>query len=156
VYQEGSTQLPDNVIIQWWNWLGKKDLALKNAIKNGHQVICNTSHKTYLNYPLSPWKMYSQKKTFDLKDAYEENPSHIENPDKMILGMGACLWTNRGVLENMIDQRVFPRIFALSEQMWCKKPLISFDEFYRKVKSKYPLMDLLGIQYGPALKKTAS
>lgn len=152
IYQEGSTKLPDNVIVHWWNWLGKKDLALRNAIKNGHQVICNTSHKTYLNYPLSPWKMYSQKKTFDLKEAYEENPSHIENPDQLILGMGACLWTNRGVKENMIDQRVFPRIFALSEQMWCTKPLVAFDEFYDKVKSKYPLMDSLGIDYCPALK----
>lgn len=152
VYQEGTT-LPDNVVIQWWNWRGHKDLGLKNAIKGSHQVICNTNYYTYLNFPVSPWSKYSKNRTFDMKTTYEQNPSDLPNPHELVLGMGSCLWTDWNVQEYMIDRRVFPRIFSLSEQMWCKGERLDFEEFYEKVRKKYPLLKLLEIDYGPALKE---
>ena len=152
VYQEGTT-LPDNVVIHWWNWRGHKDLALKDAIKRGHQVICNTNNYTYLNFPLSPWSKYSKNRTFDMRTTYEQNPSDLPDPHELIIGMGCSLWTDWYVQEYMIDRRVFPRIFSLSEQMWCKGERLQFEGFYQKVQEKYPLLKLLDIDYGPALKK---
>ena len=152
VCQDGTTSLPDNVVVQWWNWLGKRDTALINAIERGHSVICNSSHFTYLNYPLTPWEMYRENKTFDLELVYENNPSDITLPDEKILGMGTCLWTNCNVVEGMVDKRVFPRIYALSEQMWSKGKRLPFEEFYERVQSEYSLLKLLNIDYGPALK----
>jgi len=146
-------ELPDNVVIQWWNWNGHKDKALKQAIKRGHQVICNTNYGTYLNYPIKPWFRYKKKGSFDLKMTYEQNPSDLSDPHDLVLGMGCCMWTDWFVKESMIDRRVFPRLFSLSEQMWSKGESLEFDEFYTKVKAKYVLLKELGIDFGPALEE---
>lgn len=150
VYHDG-IELPDNVIVYWWNWRSQKDKALVNAIARGHQVICGTNYYTYLNYPVTPWSRYQEDRTFDLKMAYEENPSDLENPDKLVIGMGTCLWTDWFVKQPMIDQRVFPRIFALAEQMWHTGERLSYNDFYLKVKLKYPLIKKMGIDYGPSV-----
>lgn len=59
IYKDGYP-LPDNVVIQWWNWRGHRDLALKNAIRHNYPVICGTNYYTYLNFPLTPWKGYTK------------------------------------------------------------------------------------------------
>jgi len=151
IYHDGY-KLPDNVVIQWWNWRGHKDLAYKNAIKNGYPVICNTNYYTYLNFPVTPWSKYAANRTFDLRMAYEENPSDIAHPNSLVKGMDCALWTDWHVLQNRIDSRVFPRIYALAEEMWNSGERLPFDDFYEKVKLKYPLLHDLGIDYGPAMK----
>ena len=67
--------LPDNTVIQWWNHRGHKDLALRNAVKHHYPVICSSNYYTYLNFPVTPWKGYTEARTFDLKDVYLNNPS---------------------------------------------------------------------------------
>ncbi len=151
VYHDG-TELPENVVVYWWNWRRHKDLALVNGLKRGHQVICGTNYYNYLNFPLSPWSKYAESRTFDMQDIYEKNPSDLENPDPLVLGMGTCLWTDWFVTESMTDKRVFPRAFATAEQMWHRGKRLTFDTFYIRVKSKYPLLKTMGIDYGPALK----
>ena len=150
VYHEGY-KLPDNVVVHWWNSRGHKDLALKNAINRGHQVICNTNNYSYLNFPVEPWSKYAKNRTFDLRTTYEQNPSDLSEPHDLVLGMGCCLWTDWYVQEYMIDRRVFPRIFSLSEQMWSKGDRLPFEDFHNKIKEKYTLLKSLGIDYGPAL-----
>lgn len=119
VYHDGYP-LPDNTVIQWWNYRGHKDLALRNAVKHHYPVICSSNYYTYLNFPVTPWKGYTEARTFDLKDVYLNNPSDkaISEKNPLILGMSCALWTDDGVTERMIDRRLFPRILALSEQMW--------------------------------------
>lgn len=51
----------------------------------------------------------------------------------LILGMSCALWTDDGVTERMIDRRLFPRILALSEQMWHEGEALDFDRFYRNI-----------------------
>lgn len=153
IYKDGYP-LPNNVVIQWWNWRGHKDLALKNAVRHNYPVICGTNYYTYLNFPLTPWRGYAKDRTFDLEDVYLHNPSYRpreENP--LILGMSSALWTDDGVTEDRIDRRVFPRILALAEQMWYSGKPLSFDEFYGKVLLKQPWFEQQGYSFGPALKK---
>lgn len=152
VYHDGF-ELPDNVVVQWWNWRRHKDKALKNAIKRGHQVICNTNYYTYLNFPLTPWSKYRADRTFDMKTIYEQNPSDLDKPYDLVLGMGCSLWTDWNVQEHMVDRRVFPRIYALAEQMWNSGEKLPFEKFYGQVKGKYPLLKMLDIDYGPAIKE---
>lgn len=152
VYHDG-TDLPDNVVVYWWNWRGHKDTAYKNAIKRGHQVICGTNYYTYLNFPLTPWNQYAKNRTFDFETIYNENPSDLDNPNPRVLGMGTCLWTDWYVKQYMIDQRVFPRIFVMAEQMWNSGERLPMETFYEKVESKYELLELLDINYGPAFIK---
>ena len=152
VYKDGHP-LPDNVAIQWWNWRGHKDLALNNAIRHGHPVICSTNYYTYLNFPVTPWKGYNDERTFDLKDIYLHNPSYKTEDNPLILGMSCALWTDYGVTENMIDRRLFPRILALAEQMWHKGKLDSFDIFYDNILQKRSWFEEQGFRFGPALKE---
>lgn len=109
VYHDGYP-LPDNTVIQWWNYRGHKDLALRNAVKHHYPVICSSNYYTYLNFPVTPWKGYTEARTFDLKDVYLNNPSDkaISEKNPLILGMSCALWTDDGVTERMIDRRLFP------------------------------------------------
>lgn len=152
VYQAGP-QLPDNVVIHWWNFIGHKDKALQEGIARNHSVICGTNYYTYLNFPVTPWRGYSVERTFDIKDIYEKNPSYISGEHPLILGMSCALWTDDGVTEDMIDRRLFPRILALSEQMWHRGERISFDTFYQYIEQKKSWFEAQGFKYGPALKE---
>ncbi len=152
VYNDGYP-LPDNIVIQWWNYRGHKDLALRNALRHHYPVICSTNYYTYLNFPLTPWKGYEQARTFDLKDVYIDNPSYkaTQESNPLIRGMGCALWTDDGVKEYMIDRRLFPRILALAEQMWHNGPLTDFDTFYQRILHKKEWFENRGYGFGPAL-----
>jgi N-acetyl-beta-hexosaminidase len=153
IVEQSGPKLPDNVIIYWWNYRKNKAAAYHAALENGYQVICGTNYYTYLNFPITPWSRYKADRTFDMKMVYEQNPSDIANPRAQVLGMGACLWTDWNVTMSMIDQRVFPRVYALSEQMWSKAERMSFEDFYEKVQTQIRRMVILGISAGPALRE---
>lgn len=147
--------LPDNAVIQWWNYRGHGDLALRNAHQSGYPVICSTNYYNYLNFPVTPWRGYQKNRTFDLRNAYSENPSYqavLEN-HPLTLGMTCALWTDDGVKESMIDQRVFPRILALAEQMWYNQALSPLDIFYERILQKKAWFELRGYIFGPAFRK---
>jgi len=151
VYTNGY-QLPDNTVIHWWNWRGHQDLAYHNAIKDGHPVIAGTNNYSYLNFPLSPWRGYHADRTFDIEDIYRSNPSNIKGGDALLIGMSASLWTDYNVTESMIDRRLFPRIFALAQQMWSQTNDMSFEQFYGNVKMLKPFFEKLNYKFGPGLK----
>ena len=118
VYHDGYP-LPDNIVIQWWNYRGHKELALQNAIKHHYPVICSSNYYTYLNFPVTPWRGYTNTRTFDLKDIYQNNPSDkaINQKDPLIVGLTWSVVCAHRFTDRMIDRGVSPRIFALSEQM---------------------------------------
>ena len=157
VYHDGYP-LPDNIVIQWWNYRGHKELALQNAIKHHYPVICSSNYYTYLNFPVTPWRGYTNTRTFDLKDIYQNNPSDkaINQKDPLILGMTCALWTDDGVTERMIDRRLFPRILALAEQMWYQGERLDFTRFHQNKYQyifKYFTSKKSTIIYSPKNKK---
>ena len=153
VYHDGYP-LPDNIVIQWWNYRGHKELALRNAIKHHYPVICSSNYYTYLNFPVTPWRGYTNTRTFDLKDIYQNNPSDkaINQKDPLILGMTCALWTDDGVTERMIDRRLFPRILALAEQMWYQGERLDFTRFHQNILQRKEWFEQMGFEFGPALK----
>ena len=155
VYKTGYT-LPDNVIIQWWNYRSNKDLALRNALKHGYPVVCSSNYYNYLNFPVTPWRDYQENRTFNLRDAYTRNPSYqaVQEDNPLIWGMTCALWTDDGVTEALIDERLFPRILALAEQMWHYGKLAPFEVFHQRVKDKKAWFNSQGFMFGPAFKET--
>lgn len=113
-------QLPDNVVIQWWNYRGKKDKNCRKALESGYPVICSPNYYTYLNFPEQLWRGYGKDRTFCLEDAYLRNPADyvLSENNPLTLGMECALWTDYGLTEDMLDSRLFPRIYALAELMW--------------------------------------
>lgn len=155
VYHDGY-ELPDNIVVQWWNWRGHKDRAVQAARQRRLPVICSPNYYTYLNFHLSPWRGYGENRTFDLYDAYQSNPATKELGRPDVLGMCAALWTDDELVEEMLDERLFPRILALSEQMWHRGEPLSFRNFYQQVQDKETWFLQKGYRYGPALREGRS
>ena len=59
----------------------------------------------------------------------------------------------RRITERMIDRRLFPRILALSEQMWHEGEALDFDRFYRNILHRKAWFEEAGFEFGPALKE---
>lgn len=147
--------LPDNAVIQWWNYRGGGEQGLRNALKQGLPVICSPNYYTYLNFPTTPWRGYGKERTFDLRDVYERNPADkaLAGKDSLVRGMTAALWTDYGVEEAMIDRRLFPRILGLAQQMWYQGPPVAFEDFYDGVMRRQAWFERLGYGFGPALRE---
>lgn len=147
--------LPDNVVIQWWNYRGHKDLAVRNALKHGYPIICSPNYYTYLNFPIIPWKGYKEERTFDFQDIYTNNPADklIACFNPLILGMTCALWTDFGLTEDLIDQRLFPRIIALAEQMWHRGEREDWKRFYERVMQQEEWFESMGYSFGSGLRE---
>lgn len=145
--------LPDNCVIQWWNYRSDGTDGLDWSIKNDIPVIASTNYYTYLFFPVTLWAGCNENRTFDMKQAYEENPSDIKNPHPLVMGMSASLWGDFNGQQYMADRKVFPRIYALAEQMWSLAERPSFENFYTIVKVKYKMLEYQNVDYGPALKE---
>lgn len=134
VISDGDYPLPDNVVIQWWNYRRNKDANYRKAIEKGYPVICSPNYYTYLNFPETPWRGYGEDRTFTFEDAYLRNPADaaLSENNPLTLGMECALWTDYNLTEDMLDVRLFPRIYALAELMW-RGRILSFDEFSDRI-----------------------
>lgn len=140
--------LAENVAIQWWNFVKDKRKALVDGARQNRMVIASTNYYNYLNFPeKGPWRGYKADRVFDLKTCYTENPSDplrmSKEERKVLLGMTACLWTDYNLTENLLDERLFPRVFALAEQMWNSGERLPFEEFKRRIDLQRPTLDRL-------------
>lgn len=156
VVEQAGMPLPDNVVIYWWNYRKKQTTAIDAALAKGHSVIAGSNYYCYLNFPVTPWSRYKEDRTFDLRDAYQKNPSDIPHPSPLVMGMSAALWTDWNVRMSMIDQRVFPRLLVLAEQMW-SHDRIPFERYYGDLKTyHYPRLKEQDVIIGPALREEVS
>lgn len=108
-----------------------------------------------MNFPVAPWRGYNENRTFNIRDAYVNNPSYhaVQENDSLVWGMTCALWTDYGVTEAMIDKRLFPRILALAEQMWHYGGLAPFENFYQRVNIMENWFAGEGFVYGSVFKE---
>jgi hexosaminidase len=131
---------PGTIVQSWQGLQGAIDAA-----NQGHYSICSPTSNTYLN---------SDPEDLDLQTAYSFNPIPTElQPDqkKFILGGEANLWTERAPQE-LVDEKLFPRLLALSEVFWSNPLYKNYVEFLSRVRKSYDDLTALGIQYGPESK----
>lgn len=118
LYETGDS-LPQNVVIQWWNYRSRGEQGLREALRRGIPVICSSNYYCYLNFPETPWRGYGNERTCTVQDVELRNPSHLlfdaDNP--LMLGMEACLWTDYNLTQDMLQERLFPRLDILAGQM---------------------------------------
>ena len=106
----------------------------------GLPVIASTNLYCYLNFPETPWKGYAKNRTFSLQDVYLKNASDkaaSDYPDTVV-GMETCLWTDFNLLEEQLDERLFPRIYGIAEQMWSRGKRLDFQEFQKIIPKEHP------------------
>ncbi|MCF7849519.1 MAG: beta-N-acetylhexosaminidase [Kiritimatiellales bacterium] len=143
-------ELEDNVVIHWWNYQRSKDKALREGIRRGMKVIANPNRYTYINFPQKhPWRGYKENRLFDFQTCYEKNPGDIRHPTageaKALLGMGTCLWTDHNLTEEWLDRRIFPRAFAMAEQMWSTAQHLPYEEFRARTYARESWLSGMGI-----------
>jgi N-acetyl-beta-hexosaminidase len=143
-------ELEDNIVIHWWSYRRNTDKALREGIRRGLKVIASPNEYTYINFPQKhPWRQYKKDRLFDLQTCYEKNPGDIQTPTAAerdaLIGMGTCLWADHGLTAEWLDRRIFPRAFALAEQMWSTAERLPFDEFRQRVYAKQAILEKQGI-----------
>lgn len=118
VLYETDDVLPDNLVVQWWNYRSKGEQGLREALRRGIPVIMSSNYYCYLNFPETPWGGYGPERTCTLADIHR-NPSHLlyDPTNPLILGMEACLWTDYHLTQNLLHDRLFPRLDILARQM---------------------------------------
>ncbi|MBT7171301.1 MAG: beta-N-acetylhexosaminidase, partial [Phycisphaerales bacterium] len=157
IAKNGGPKLADNVVVNWWNYRARKDRMVFKALEMGREVILNPNNYTYLNFPISPYSVYGKGRTFGMAKCYTENPAAIGMSDKitdeqrkLILGMGASLWTDGNLMQAFLDIRTFPRIFAMSELMWHGKPAASLEDMQKLADAQKPWLKANGYVSGRA------
>lgn len=60
--------------------------------------------------------------------------------------MSCCLWTDYGLTEDLLDQRLFPKIFILANQMWSNST-ITLNDFLTVLIKKKKFYSPLGYTY---------
>ncbi|MCM1484144.1 MAG: beta-N-acetylhexosaminidase [Muribaculaceae bacterium] len=146
VYTPGTTPLPDNTVIQWWNYRSRGDLGVRRALERNMSVILSPNYYCYLNFPEQPWRGYGPERTFDLEKAYLHNPadSVLSTSDDRIMGISCTLWTDYELTADMLDSRLFPRVFALAELMWHSGAKSSMARFRADIDAIIPLFTAKG------------
>jgi len=129
--------LAPNATVQ--SWRGIKGAI--DAAKQGHDVIVSPTSHCYFDYPIDVTDM--QKVYF-----FDPVPAELTADErKHVLGSEANMWTEYAPQE-LVDDRLFPRLLALSEVVWSYPAERNFEEFRLRVQKHYDNLDLLKVNYG--------
>lgn len=112
------------------------------AVKHGNQAIMSPTSHAYFDYGLA---------AIDLKKVYSfyPIPEGLTKAEASLIIGGECnMWTERVPDRATLDNRVFPRLLAMSEVLWSDSTQRNFPEFQKRVQSFYPILDALGVKYG--------
>jgi hexosaminidase len=121
------------------SWRGVKGAI--DAAKQGHDVIVSPTSNCYFDYPVDE---------IDLEKVYSFDPIPSEltkGEKKHVLGSEANMWTEYAPQE-LVDDRLFPRILALAEVVWTYPNERNFIEFNQRVQKHYDKLNVLDVNYG--------
>ncbi|TKG93962.1 beta-hexosaminidase [Puteibacter caeruleilacunae] len=128
-----------NDVVMVWRDKGihGRDMALK---ANRDMIMC-PQHGCYYDWGYTG---NSTKKVYNWEPVPEGLTAEQES---LFLGGQACLWTEKVVTTKDIDERIFPRIMALSEVLWLKSDNHNWDRFLENLNAYYPTLEKMGVQY---------
>ncbi len=112
-----------------------------HAARTGHDAVVSPTSHAYFDYDV---------KNLDLKKVYSFEPipdSLTEEQSKHILGGECNMWTERGP-QDQVDNRMFPRMLAMTEALWSLPQNKNYDAFYNRVQKHYNVLNIMGVNYG--------
>ncbi len=127
---------PEATVQSWRGIQGAIDAA-----KQGHDVIVSPTSHCYFDYPVD---------VTDMQKVYSFDPVPPDlslDERKHVLGSEGNMWTEYAPQE-LIDDRLFPRMLALSEVVWTYPAERNYEEFRQRVQKHYDRLDFIGIRYG--------
>jgi hexosaminidase len=129
--------IPASAAVQSWRGMD----GGKHAAREGHAVIMSPTSHCYFDYPLS---------SIDLEKVYSFDPipdSLSEMQRALILGGECNMWTEHAPQE-VVWQKIFPRLMALSEVLWTYPEVRNFKGFQKRMEHQYDRLDVLHVDYG--------
>ncbi len=121
------------------SWRGYEG-AMAAARSGNYAIVSPTSH-AYFDYPIG---LLTLEKVYE----FDPVPEGLEPLyRKYILGGECNMWTEFAPQE-LIDNKMFPRMLAMAEVLWSDPVNRDKDAFLQRVSKAYPRLDLLGVKYG--------
>ena len=124
-------------IMYWRGWVPK---APVEAANNGNKVIMAPGNPLYFD-------QFPDKSSLYNVYHFDPIPKELSSPAaKNIMGIQACLWTERVPSEKRADFMTMPRMTAMAEVAWTG-PSRDYSSYNDRLKSHYPRWDRMKIHY---------
>ena len=115
----------------------------KEAAESGCDVIMSPTSHCYFDYNTD---------NHDVENVYTFSPIPKDFPNefkKHILGGECALWSEHIPDKMKLDYRVFPRLLAMSENLWNGEDKAPWADFNIRLQNEYPRLKKMGIIPGP-------
>jgi hexosaminidase len=133
-----SGDAPEDAVVMWWR--GWRPDTRDAAAEEGHDLIISSSEYLYLSGDQnrnSLAKVYCWDPVMDGLEAYQDR----------VLGIQAHLWTELCPSFANASGRIFPRLFAVSENAWSQPEHKDFKDFESRVMKHIRDFDNQGLNY---------
>ena len=125
------------IIMYWRGWVPK---APVEAANNGNKVIMAPGNPLYFD-------QFPDKSSLYNVYHFDPIPKGLNpNAAKNIIGIQACLWTERVPSEKRADYMTMPRMTAMSEVAWTG-PSRDYTSYTDRLKNQYARWDKMDIHY---------
>ena len=112
--------------VMWWrNWAPH---TIRDAAKNGNNVIVTPDFEYYLDFPYSATPT---RKVYDFEPVPDDFTNEME---QYIIGVQANIWTERIPNTNRLYYQVLPRMLALAETAWSPRSKNDYADFKRRLE----------------------
>lgn len=120
--------LGSNVDVMVW----RDAASAREAIRQGHRVIMAPSAHCYIQVPQDNADAGTQSGYLPLEHVYAFDPLAGMSADeaRRVRGVQACVWTEYLQTEQVVEQRLYPRLFAMAETGWNGRAKSPFADFH--------------------------
>lgn len=138
-----------DTVIFWWRH--DKPAILAQALSAGHPVVLTPRSPCYFDYPQDKtypqigWKLFNTPEAVYQGPAIPATISAAER--KQILGVEACIWTERIPTVSYLQFMANPRMAALAEMAWTPDEDRNFAQFDARLKPFLRQYQQLGVHY---------
>jgi hexosaminidase len=138
-----------NTVVFWWRH--NKPQVLKQALAAGYSVVLAPRSPCYFDYPQDKsqpgigWKLWN---TPEAVYGGPEIPADVSAAQRdQILGVEACVWTERISTVPRLEFMLLPRMVALAEMAWTPDDARNYAQFNTRLKPHLDAFRQTGIHY---------
>jgi len=122
------------------------------AASMGHKVVMTPWKYLYFNasQDLSAEESQSDDRILGLEEVYRYDPvPDILEADKQkfVIGVQACLWSEKIQTPEQVEYHILPRLCALSEVGWTNPDRKDWNDFKERMDHHYDYLDRLDVNY---------
>ena len=140
--------LPKNTAVM--SWIGIKGGI--QAANDGHQVVMTPNSNVYLDLMQGDGIIEPPVyETVRLKNSYDFNPVPQGVNAELIKGGQANLWSEQLFNYRHLQYMLYPRAWAVAEDLWSKNENKNWDNFISRVENHFERSDMAEIKYARSM-----